>query len=141
MAWLNLTMPNQILKNGLKPKKTKLPQMIFFSQKITNKIFMYLLAPLILQNFKKILRADPELWLCDIFGSKMARWSSTKFFLVQNIIITSIYLLALSTVQNFKKFLQQIQNYEDAPFLGPKWSTCPKQVFFGKLLMSFSSAY
>ena len=33
----------------------------FFSQKTTNKIFMYLLAPFILQNFKKILRADPEL--------------------------------------------------------------------------------
>ena len=64
-----------------------------------------------------------------------------KIFLVQTIIITFIYLLALSTVQNFKKFLQQIQNYEDAPFLGPKSSTCPKQFFFGKLLMSFSSTY
>ena len=25
-------------------------------------------------------------------------------------------------VQNLKKFLQQIQSYEDVPFLGPKWS-------------------
>ena len=33
----------------------------FFSQKTTNKIFMYLLAPFILQNFKNILTADPEL--------------------------------------------------------------------------------
>ena len=30
---------------------------------------------------------------------------------------TFIYLLALFTVQNLKKFLQQIQSYEDAPFL------------------------
>ena len=37
------------------------------------------------------------------------------------------YLLALLTVQKFKKFLQQIQSYEDAPVLGPEWSTCPKQ--------------
>ena len=33
----------------------------FFSRKTTNKIFMYLLAPFILQNFKNILTADPEL--------------------------------------------------------------------------------
>ena len=50
-------------------------------------------------------------------------------FLVQTIIITFIYLLALFIVQNLKKFLQQIQSYEDAPFLGPKWSICPKQFF------------
>ena len=44
-------MPNQTVKNGLKAKKIKFPQMIFFSQKTTNKIFIYLLAPVILQNF------------------------------------------------------------------------------------------
>ena len=59
MAWLNLIMPNQTVKNGLKSKNIKLPQMNFFSQK-TIKIFMYLLAPFILQNFLKILKADPE---------------------------------------------------------------------------------
>ena len=90
---------------------------------------MYLLAPFILQNFKKILRADPELWGCAIFGPKMAHLSWT-IFLVQTIIITFIYLLALFTVQNLKKFLQRIQSYEDAPFLGPKWSIYTKQFFF-----------
>ena len=64
-----------------------------------------------------------------------------KIFWVQTKIITFIYLLALFTVQNLKKFLQQIQSYEDVPFLGPKWSICPKQIFFGKLLISFSSTY
>ena len=39
----NLAMANQTVKSGLKAKNIKLPQ--FF----------------ILQNFKKILRADPEL--------------------------------------------------------------------------------
>ena len=57
-----------------------------------------------------------------------------KIFLVQTIIITFIYLLALFIVQNLKKFLQQIQSYEDAPFLGPKWSICPKQIFFWKII-------
>ena len=44
-------------------KKIQLLQMNFFSRK-TTKIFMYLLAPLILQSFKKILKIDPELWRC-----------------------------------------------------------------------------
>ena len=57
-----------------------------------------------------------------------------KKFLVQTIIITFIYLLALFIVQNLKKFLQEIQSYEDLPFLGPKWSICPKQISFGKII-------
>ena len=31
-----------------------------------------------------------------------------------------------------KKFFQQIQSYEDAQFLGPKWSICPNEIFFRK---------
>ena len=56
-----------------------------------------------------------------------------KFFLVQTIIITLIYLLGIFIVQNFKKFLQQIQSYEDAPFLGQKWSICLEN-FFVKIM-------
>ena len=63
-----------------------------------------------------------------------------KFFLAQTI-IAFIYLLGLFIVQNLKKILQQIQSYEDAPLLSPKWSICPKQFFFWKLLRSFSSIY
>ena len=55
-----------------------------------------------------------------------------NFLLVKTIIITFIYLLALFTVQNFKKFLQWPQSYEDAPFLGPKWSICLN--FFWKII-------
>ena len=47
-------MTNQTVKNGLRTKKIKLPQMNSFSRKATNKIFMYLLAPFILQNFKEL---------------------------------------------------------------------------------------
>ena len=58
-----------------------------------------------------------------------------KNFLVQTIIITFIYLLALFIVQTLKKFLEQIQSYEDVPFLGPKWSICPKHIlFFWKII-------
>ena len=31
-----------------------------------------------------------------------------------------------------ENFLQRIQNYEDVPFWGPKWSICLKQNFFWK---------
>ena len=93
---------------------------------------MYPLAPFILQNFKKSFRAGPELWGCAIFRPKMAHLSWTKFFLVQTIIITFIYLLALFIVQNLKKFFQRIQSYEDAQFLGPKWPISPNKNFFRK---------
>ena len=86
---------------------------------------MYLLALFILQNFKKV----PELWACAIFSPKLVHLSRTKFFLVKTIIITFIYLLTPFILQNLKKFLQGIQSYEDAPFLGPQWSISPKQFF------------
>ena len=75
------------------------------------------------------------------FQAQNGPFLKNKIFLVQTIIITFIYLLALFIVQNLKKFLQRIQNYEDAPFLDRKLSICPKQIFFGKLLLSFSSTY
>ena len=53
-----------------------------------------------------------------------------NIFLVQTIIITFIYLLALFIVQNLKKFLQQIQSYEDVQFLGPKWCISLNDNFF-----------
>ena len=111
IAWLNLTMPNQTVKNSLKAKKIKLPQMNFFLK-------------------KQLINSSCTYWLlsfCKIF-KKIFRLIH-KMFLVQTIIFTFIYLLALFTMQNLKKFLQQIQSYEDAPFLGPKWSICPKQFF------------
>ena len=102
---------------------------------------MYLLAPFILQNLKKnSMSRSIVMRMCN-FRTQNGSFALKKFFLVQTIIITFIYLLALFIVQNLKKFLQRIQSYEDVPFLGPKWSICPKQIFFGKLLISFSSTY
>ena len=114
MAWLNSTMPKQTVKNGLKAKKIKLPQMNIFLEKQL-KIFMYLLVPFTLQNVKKILRANPELWGLPFSGRKWPIYHYQNS-LVQTIIFTFIYLLALFIVQNLKKFLQWIQSYEDVPF-------------------------
>ena len=68
------------------------------------------------------------------FRAQNGPFALNKIFLVQIIIITFIYLLALFTVQNLIKFLQWIQSYEDVPFLGPKWSICPKQKRFCKII-------
>ena len=51
-----------------------------FFGKIINITLIYLLAPFIVQNFKKILPADPELWGCAIFGPKMAHFPKWEFF-------------------------------------------------------------
>ena len=69
------------------------------------------------------------------FRAQNGPFVMNKIFLVQTIIITFIYLLALFIVQNLKKFLQLIQSYEDVPFLGPKWFICPKQEIFGKIII------
>ena len=76
----------------------------------------------------------------------MAHLTWTNSFLVQTIIITFIYLLALFIVQNLKKFLDWIQSYEDAQFLGPKWPICANENFFQKtciwaLFLSFMPIY
>ena len=64
------------------------------------------------------------------FGIQNDPFLLNKMFLVQTTIITFIYLLAFFIVQNLKKFLQSIQNYEDSPFFVRKWSICPIQFFF-----------
>ena len=139
MAWLNFNHAQSNSKKWPEGWKDQIAPNEFFSQKTTNKFFMYLLAPFILWNFKKIIWASPELWDVPFSGPK---WPICleQFSLVQTIIITFIYLFALFIWQNLKKFLQGIQSYEDAPFLGPKLSICYKNVF-GKLLKSFSSTY
>ena len=40
-----------------------------------------------------------------------------------------MYLIAPLVLQILKNFLEPIQNYEDKPFLGLKWSICSEQIF------------
>ena len=103
--------------------------MIFFSQKTTNKIFMYLLSPFIVQNFKKVLRADPELWDVPFLGPKWPICPENFFWYKPLLLLSSTYW-PFSLCKIEKKILQLIQSYEDAPFWGPKWSICPDQFFF-----------
>ena len=68
------------------------------------------------------------------FRAQNGQLVMNNFFLVQTIIVTFIYLLALFIVQNLKKLLQWIPSYKDMPFLDPKWSICPKTIFFWKII-------
>ena len=105
-------------------KKDQIAQNEFFSRKTTNKIFMYLIAPFILQNFSKMCH----------FRAQDGIFVLNKIFLEQTIIITFIYLLALFTVKNLRKFLLQIQSYEDPHFWPQNGSFVPK--FFWKIIYS-----
>ena len=95
---------------------------------------MHLLAPFIVQNFKIILGADPELRRCAIFGPKMVHFPQTRMFWEKSLILFSSTYWLLSLCKILKKFLQRIQTYEDAPYLGPKLPICPNNNFFRKLV-------
>ena len=91
---------------------------------------MYLLVSLILQSFfKKILELIQSYEDKHHFRDQNGPFVLNENFLVQTTVITFIYLLALFIAQNSKKFLQWIQNCDNAPFLGPKCSICLKQIF------------
>ena len=85
---------------------------------------MYRLAPFILQNFKNILRTDPELWRCGIFRPKMAHLPWT-IFLVQNIIYLLSTYWPFSLCKILKKFLRRMCH-----FSAPNGSFAPNKIFF-----------
>ena len=97
-----------------------------FFGKAINMIFMYLSAPFIVQNLKKkFLEPSGIMRMCH-FRVQNGPFSPNKTFFDKNHKITSNYLLVSFIVKNvYKKFLLWIFSYEDAPFLGQKWSICP----------------
>ena len=85
---------------------------------------MYLLPP---YSFCKILKKflEPIQSYEDVpfLGPKWHICPEQFFFLYKPLLLlSSNYWPFFFTVQNFKKFLQQIQSSEDARFLALKWS-------------------
>ena len=101
------------------PKLVHLPQFFFFFfWKIIGIILMYLLAPFIVQNLKKILPVDPELWGCAnpelwgcaIFGPKMAHFPKWELF--QKTCSRALFLYScLSTCQKSKSDINLLVKY------------------------------
>ena len=123
VTWLNLTMPNQTVKNGLKAKKIKLPQMNFFLEKQLIK-FSCTYQPLSFCKIfiKKILELIQSYEDVRHFWDQNSPFALNKIFLGINHCYYFHLPMALFIVQNLKEILQWIQNYDDAPFLDPKWS-------------------
>ena len=111
------------------PNGSLAPNKNLFLKKNINIIFIYLLAPFILQNFKKILKANPDLWGCSTFRPKIPQFVLNKTFWYKPLLLLSSTYWPFSLGKILKNFLQRIQSYEDAPFLGPKWFICSKQLF------------
>ena len=134
MAWLDLTMPNRTVKNGLKAKKIKLPQINFFLNKqLINfsctywllsfcNILKKLLGPI--QSYENAPFLGPKWSICpkQIFfsGKLLISFSSNYYHLLVGKILINFFLL--------------IQSYENAQFLGPKWPISPNETFFRKSL-------
>ena len=81
-------------------KRSNCPKWDFFSK--SNKIFMYLFAPFIPRNIKRILWADPELSGCAIFSHKIAHLPWKNFFGTNQYYYFHLPL-ALFIVQNLRQ--------------------------------------
>ena len=131
MAWLNLTMPNQTVKNGLKAKKIKLPQMNFVLEKQLIKFSCTYQSLSFFKIFvKKILGLIQSYEDVCHFWDRNSPFVLNKTFFGINHCYYFHLPMALFIVQNLKEILQWIQKYDDAPFLDPKWSIYLKQNFF-----------
>ena len=100
----------------------KLPQMTFVLEKQLIK-FSCTYQPLSICKIfiKKILELIQNY---DVrhFSHQNSPFVLNKLFLGINHCYYFHLPMALFIVQNLKEILQWIQNYDDAPFLGPKWS-------------------
>ena len=133
-------------------KRSNCPKWNFFSK--SNKIFMYLFAPFILQNIKRILWADPELSGCAIFSHKMAHLSWTIFFWYKPLLLLSstYWPFSLSKIfwstyrplslsRIFKNYYSRSRVKRMCHIWAQNGPFAPNKIFFGKLLISFSSTY
>ena len=76
-------------------------------------IFIYLLALFIVQNLKKILTADPELWGCTIFGPKMVHFPKWEFF-SENLLMSLVsFIHAYLHAKNQSQILIYYWNIDD----------------------------
>ena len=138
VAWLNLTMPNQTVQNGLKAKKIKFPHMNLFLEKQRIK-FSCTYWPLsfckILKKFLGLIQSYEDV---PFLGPKRSYCPKLFFLKIINIIL--IYLLAPFTVQNFKIIPVDPPELLGCTIFGPKMTHFHKwEIISENLLMSFVS--
>ena len=120
-------------------KRSNCPKRNFFSK--NNKIFMHLLSPFILQNLKRILRADSELSGCALFRHKMAHLSGTKFFDINEYYYFHLLVGPFHCAKFTKNSYSRSKVVRMPHFWTQNGPFAPNNFFWGKLLISFSSNY
>ena len=88
-----------------------LPQ--FLGGKIIDIILIYLLAPFLVQNFKKILPTDPGLWGCTIFVPKMTHFSKWDPFSEHLLMSLVSFIHAYLHAKNQSQILIYYWNIDD----------------------------
>ena len=130
-------MSNQTIKNDL--KRSNWPKW-FFSWKATNKIFMYLWAPFIVQNLKNIFRANLEFRGCVIFGSEMTHLPWTHLFWYKPLLLPSSTYWHFSVCKILKKILPAAPESWGHTIFESKMVSLPQtNFFFGKKLWTLFS--
>ena len=86
---------------------------------------MYLFAPFILQNPKKFLRANPELWGCATFGPKMTHLSWTKLLWYKHYYYFHLPISPFHCAR-FKKILTADPELWGCAIFGPKMVHLPQ---------------
>ena len=144
MAWLNLTMPNQTVKNGLKAKKIKLPQTNFFLEKQLIK-FSCTYWPLsfckILKKFLGLIQSYEDV---PFSGPKWPICPEQNFFGTNHYYYFHLPIGPFHCAK-FKKILPADPELWGCTIFGPKMAHFPKWEFFSKnlsmSLVSFIHAY
>ena len=121
-------MPKQTVKNGLRVEKIKLPQINFFWK--NNQWNCHVpISPFHYPKFKKSSWGWSRVMRMCHFWAQNGPFVMNKSFWYKPLLLLSSTYWPFFIVQNFKKLLQQIQSYEDALFLGPKFSICPIYIY------------
>ena len=84
---------------------------IFFLEKIMNIIFIYPLAPFVVINLKKILKADPGLWRCTIFWVINGSFATIRIFFRKPVNNPCSFHSCLSTCQISKSDDDLLKKY------------------------------
>ena len=95
----------------LDPKWSIFPKHFFW--KNINIIFIKLLAPFTVQNFKKILPADPELYGCAISGHKITHLPKWDFFSENLLMNLAPFIHAYLHAKNQSEILLYWWNIDD----------------------------
>ena len=127
----------------LGPKWFICPKQNLFLKKIIKIIFIYLLAPFNRQNFKKILRANPELWACAMFGPKIPQFVLNKTFWYKPLLLLSSTYWSFSFGKIKKKNIltADAELWGCAIFWTQNGSFAPNKNLFGRLSISLSPTF